>query len=59
MWRRIYEWLDERYQLQALVEFMSHKYVPMHRHAIWYYCFVQISFWGITPGKGADPGDRR
>jgi len=37
MWRRIYQWLDERYQLQALVEFMSHKYVPMHRHAIWYY----------------------
>ncbi len=37
MWRRIYRWLDERYQLQALVEFMSHKYVPMHRHTIWYY----------------------
>ncbi|MCS7313405.1 MAG: cytochrome bc complex cytochrome b subunit [Acidobacteria bacterium] len=43
MGRRIYQWLDERYQLQALVEFMSHKSVPMHRHAIWYY-FGGVSF---------------
>jgi cytochrome b6 len=33
----LYSWLDERIQLQGLVEFMGKKYVPIHRHSIWYY----------------------
>ena len=36
-WQRLYAWLDERLQLANLVEFMGKKYVPVHRHSIWYY----------------------
>ncbi len=37
IWKKIYNWLEERVQLQSLVEFMGKKYVPVHRHSIWYY----------------------
>ena len=33
----MYDWVDERVQLSGLVEFMGKKYVPVHRHSIWYY----------------------
>jgi cytochrome b6 len=35
-------WLDERYGISKVREFMRHKTVPMHRGSIWYY------FGGIT-----------
>jgi cytochrome b6 len=35
--KRIYEWFDGRIQLRTLVEFMGKKYVPIHRHSVWYY----------------------
>jgi cytochrome b6 len=34
---RFYSWLDERFQIQALVEFMRHKKVPRHGETMWYY----------------------
>lgn len=37
MIKNAYQWLNERYQLGDLVEFMSHKYVPRGRHTVWYY----------------------
>lgn len=39
---KIYTWVDERVQLEDLVQFMGKKYVPVHRHSVWYY------FGGIT-----------
>ena len=38
----VYDWIDERVDLQDLVDFMGKKYVPIHRHSIWYY------FGGVT-----------
>ncbi len=35
--RSIYAWMDERLQLKGLMEYMGKKYVPVHRHSIWYY----------------------
>ncbi len=35
--KKLYAWIDERVQLQDLVEFMGKKYVPIHRHSVWYY----------------------
>ncbi len=35
--QNIYSWVDERVHLQDLVNFMGKKYVPVHRHSIWYY----------------------
>lgn len=32
-----YKWIDDRVQLQNLVEFMGKKYVPVHQHSVWYY----------------------
>jgi cytochrome b6 len=37
LWKRFYDWVDERVQLGGLVEFMGKKYVPIHRHSVWYY----------------------
>ncbi len=37
LWKRLYDWVDERVQLGGLVEFMGKKYVPVHRHSVWYY----------------------
>jgi cytochrome b6 len=33
----IYKWIDERVHLESLLQFMSKKSVPQHRHSIWYY----------------------
>jgi len=35
--KKLYAWVDERTQLEDLVKFMGKKYVPVHRHSIWYY----------------------
>lgn len=34
-WLRTY--VRARYQYRALIEFASHKHVPVHRHTFWYY----------------------
>jgi cytochrome b6 len=36
-WQKVYAALDERVKLGDLVEFMGKKYVPVHRHSVWYY----------------------
>ncbi len=36
-WKKYYDWINERVMLDDLVEFMGKKYVPVHRHSIWYY----------------------
>jgi cytochrome b6 len=41
-WHKVYFWVDERVQLGNLVQFMGKKYVPVHRHSLWYY------FGGVT-----------
>ncbi|HEX9615154.1 MAG TPA: cytochrome b N-terminal domain-containing protein [Bacteroidota bacterium] len=33
----LYQWIDDRVQLGDFVEFMKKKYVPVHRHSVWYY----------------------
>ncbi|MFZ2323678.1 MAG: cytochrome b N-terminal domain-containing protein [Ignavibacteriaceae bacterium] len=35
--KKLYSWIDERVQFGDLVNFMAKKYVPVHRHSIWYY----------------------
>lgn len=42
LYNNLYDWLNERVQLDDLVNFMGKKYVPVHRHSIWYY------FGGVT-----------
>ncbi|MBM4160533.1 MAG: cytochrome bc complex cytochrome b subunit [Ignavibacteria bacterium] len=37
MWKRLYDWIDQRVQLGGLMEFMGKKYVPIHAHSVWYY----------------------
>jgi len=34
---KTYSWLDRRFNLTPLIDFMRHKQVPVHRHTIWYY----------------------
>jgi cytochrome b6 len=33
----LYKWIDDRLQIKGLVDYMGKKYVPVHRHTIWYY----------------------
>lgn len=40
--KKFYNWIDERVKLADFVNFMGKKYVPVHRHSIWYY------FGGVT-----------
>ena len=35
--KSIYQWADERLGLSELIAFASHKRVPVHKHALWYY----------------------
>ena len=37
MGSQIYRWFDERFKLDALVEYMRGKVVPVHSHSIFYY----------------------
>jgi cytochrome b6 len=34
---KLYSWIDERVKISDLVQFMGKKYVPLHRHSLWYY----------------------
>jgi len=34
---KIYGWIDERFNVSPLFEYMGHKKVPVHRHTLWYY----------------------
>lgn len=34
---RIYKWIDNRFKIAVLVDYMSHKSVPRHGSMIWYY----------------------
>ncbi len=34
---RAYQWVNERYKIDALVDYMSHKAVPIHKHSAFYY----------------------
>lgn len=35
--KKSFKWLDDRFYLTPLIEFMRHKEVPVHKHSIWYY----------------------
>ncbi len=35
--QKIFSWLDRRFHLTPLIDFMRNKQVPVHRHTIWYY----------------------
>ncbi|MBS4029783.1 MAG: cytochrome bc complex cytochrome b subunit [Ignavibacteriales bacterium] len=35
--RKSYDYINERVHLESLVEYMGKKYVPVHRHSVWYY----------------------
>jgi cytochrome b6 len=35
--QKIFSWLDRRFHLTPLIEYMRNKQVPIHRHTIWYY----------------------
>jgi len=37
IYRRIMDWLDERFGAGSIEQFLRHKTVPVHRHTIWYY----------------------
>jgi len=37
LFSNIESWLDERYDLKPIKEFINHKQVPSHKHSIWYY----------------------
>jgi cytochrome b6 len=37
MLKNLYGWIDERFEISPLIEYMSKKNVPVHRHMIWYY----------------------
>ncbi len=37
IFKKAYDWIDERAKLGDLVDYMGKKYVPMNRHSVWYY----------------------
>ncbi len=34
---KIYSWVDDRLDLNDILKFIQKKYVPVHRHSVWYY----------------------
>jgi quinol-cytochrome oxidoreductase complex cytochrome b subunit len=34
---KVHDWLDDRYNLSPIKDFIAHKKVPVHRHSLWYY----------------------
>ncbi|MFQ5453131.1 MAG: cytochrome bc complex cytochrome b subunit [Candidatus Zixiibacteriota bacterium] len=34
---KLFQWIDNRFKINALVDYMSHKAVPTHNHSIFYY----------------------
>jgi cytochrome b6 len=39
---RLFAWVNDRVKLDDLIDFLGKKYVPRHRHSVWYY------FGGVT-----------
>jgi len=37
LWKRLYLWVNDRVHLEDLMSFLGKKYVPLHRHSVWYY----------------------
>jgi quinol-cytochrome oxidoreductase complex cytochrome b subunit len=37
LWSRTYDWINERVEIDGLVEYMGKKYVPVGNHSVWYY----------------------
>ncbi|MBL7034022.1 MAG: cytochrome b N-terminal domain-containing protein [Candidatus Delongbacteria bacterium] len=37
MTKALFKWIDDRFQIQDLVEFLRHKQVPRHGKSLWYY----------------------
>jgi cytochrome b6 len=48
MLKKTYSWIDERFKISPLIEFMRHKTVPVHRHTVWYYMGGVTLFLFIT-----------
>lgn len=47
------QWLEERFDLSSLKEFVTKKSVPVHRHSIWYYFGgITLFFFGIQVVTG-------
>lgn len=40
--QRVYRWLEDRYRVEEIFQLLEKKYVPIHRHSVWYY------FGGVT-----------
>ncbi len=38
LFTRAYGWVDERFKISTLVDYMGHKVVPVHGHSAFYYC---------------------
>jgi quinol-cytochrome oxidoreductase complex cytochrome b subunit len=51
--QRLWAWLDERFDLLALREFLAEKSVPVHRHSVWYYMGgITLFLVGVQVGTG-------
>jgi cytochrome b6 len=51
--QRLWAWLDERFELSALREFLAEKSVPVHRHSVWYYMGgITLFLVGVQVGTG-------
>lgn len=37
VWSPLYQWVDERLDIGALIAFARKKHVPQHKHTFWYY----------------------
>ena len=37
LYTKAYDWIDERFKTNALVDYMGGKVVPKHSHSIFYY----------------------
>jgi cytochrome b6 len=46
--QKIFSWLDQRFHLSPLIDYMRNKQVPVHRHTIWYYMGGVTLFLFIT-----------
>jgi cytochrome b6 len=46
--QKLFTWLDERFDLSPVVDFINHKKVPVHRHMLWYYMGGVTLFLFIT-----------
>lgn len=61
---KVEKWLNSRYDLSPIKEFIDHKKVPMHEHSVWYYMggvtlflFIVQVFTGILLLMYYKPGE--